>query len=119
MKKLCFLILMMFVLVACSTNQQEEVHYIAKSEHWKAVYHSNTEEGLQLFYLGEEKDLGDLQITIEGSNESKTFDDVRVNMNKRFVLKKKESAKIFKKDAALIIHIKWHSDNETLEVRSG
>lgn len=110
---------MMFVLVACSTNQQGEVHYIAKSENWKAVYHSNTEEGLQLYYLGEEKDLGDLQITIEGSKEKITFDDARVNMDKQFVLKKRESAKIFKKDAVPIIHIKWHSDKETLEVRSG
>ncbi|QQP14700.1 hypothetical protein FJQ98_12245 [Lysinibacillus agricola] len=118
MKKLCFLILMMFVLVACSTNQQEEVHYIAKSEHWKAVYHSNTEEGLRLFYLGECKDLGDLQITIEGSKESLTIDDARVNIDKQFALKKKESAKNFKKDAAPIIHIQWQSDNETLEVRN-
>jgi len=70
---------MIFVLAACSTNQQEEVHFISKSEHWKAVYHSNTEEGLRIFYLGEEKDLGDLQITIEGSKESITFNDVRVN----------------------------------------
>ncbi|MFC9540048.1 hypothetical protein ACFTQ7_09225 [Lysinibacillus sp. NPDC056959] len=113
MKKLCFLILMMFVLVACSTK---EVHYIAKSEHWKAVYHS---EGLRIFYLGEEKDLGDLQIMIEGSKESITFNDVRVNTDKQFILTKKESTKIFKKDAAPIIHIQWHSDNETLEVRSG
>ncbi|MGE7674413.1 hypothetical protein ACQKMV_12630 [Lysinibacillus sp. NPDC094403] len=118
MKKLCFLILTMFVLVACSTNQQEEVHYIAKSDHWKAVYHSNTEEGLKLFYLGEEQDLGDLQITIGGSKESITFNDVRVNTDKQFILKKRESAKIFKKDAAPIIHIKWQSHNETLEVRS-
>ncbi|MEY9976383.1 hypothetical protein [Lysinibacillus sp. RC79] len=118
MKKVCFIILMMFVLVACSTNQQEEVHYIAKSEHWKAVYHSNTEEGLQLFYLGEEKDIGDLQITIEGSKESNSFHDVRVNTDKQFILKKKESAKIFKKDAAPTIHVKWQSHNETLEVRS-
>lgn len=110
---------MMFVLVACSTNQQEEVHYIAKSENWKAVYHSNTDEGLQLFYLGEEKDLGDLQITIEGSKESNSFDDVRVNMDNQFILKKKESAKIFKKDAAPTIHVKWQSHDETLEVRSG
>jgi len=109
----------MFVLVACSTNQQEEVHYIAKSEHWKAVYHSNTDEGFRLFYLGEEKDLGDLQITIEGSKESKSFDDVRVNTDKQFNLKKKESAKIFKKDATPTIHVKWQSHNETLEVRSG
>lgn len=110
---------MMFVLVSCSTNQQEEVHYIAKSEHWKAVYHSNTEEGLRIFYLGEEKDLDDLQITIEGSKESITFNDVRVNTDKQFILKKKESAKIFIKDTAPIIHIQWHSDNETLEERSG
>ncbi|MGE7999741.1 hypothetical protein ACQKOF_13890 [Lysinibacillus sp. NPDC093190] len=119
MKKICFLILMMFVLVACSTNQQEEVHYIAKSEHWKAVYHSNTEEGLQLFYLGEEEDLGDLQITIEGSKESRSYIDFRLNTDKQFILKKKESAKIFKKDTAPTIHIKWQSHNETLEVRSG
>lgn len=110
---------MMFVLGACNTNQQEEIHYIAKSEHWKAVYHSNTDVGFQLFYLGEEKDLGDLQITIEGSKESISFDDVRVNMNKQFILKKKESVKIFKKDAAPTIRVKWQSHNETLEVRSG
>lgn len=110
--------MMMFVLVACSTNQQEEAHYIAKSEHWKAVYHSNTEEGLRIFYLGEEKDLGDLQITIEGSKQSITFDDVRVNTNKQFILTKKESTKIFKKDAAPMIHIQWQSYKETLEIRT-
>lgn len=110
---------MMFVLVGCSTNQHEDVHYIAKSEHWKAVYHSNTDEGFRLFYLGEEKDLGDLQITIEGSKELNSLHDVRVNTDKQFILKKKESAKIFKKDAAPTIHIKWQSYNETLEVRSG
>jgi hypothetical protein len=119
MKKLCFLVLVMFVLVACSTNQQEDVHYIAKSEHWKAVYHSNSDDGLRIFYLGEEKDLGDLQITIKGAKESITFDDVRVNTDKQFVLKKKESAKIFKKDATPVIHIRWQSHNEILEVRSG
>ncbi|MEB2282630.1 hypothetical protein LAV73_22135 [Lysinibacillus xylanilyticus] len=119
MKKLCFLILMMFVLVACSTNQQQEIHYIAKSEHWKAVYHSNTDEGLQLFYLGEEGDLGGLEITIEGSIESQNYIDYQVNKDKQLILKKKESAKIFKKDAAPTIHIKWLSHNETLEVRSG
>lgn len=110
---------MMFVLVACSTNQQEEVHYIAKSEHWKAVYHSNTDDGLRIFYLGDEQDLGDLQITIEGSKELNAFDDVRVNTDKQFVLKKKESAKIFKKDAAPNIRIQWQSHNENLEVRNG
>ena len=109
----------MFVLVACSTNHQEEVHYIAKGEHWKAVYHSNTEEGLRIFYLGEEKDLGDLKITIAGSKKSNTFHDVRVNTDKQFILTKKESAKIFKKDTAPIIHIQWQFHNETLEVRSG
>jgi len=109
----------MFVLVACSTNQQEEVHYIAKSEHWKAVYHSNTEEGLRLFYLGDEKSLGDLQITIEGSKESITFDDVRVNTDKQFILTKKESAKIYKKDATPIIHIQWQTYKETLEIKNG
>ncbi|KOP69745.1 hypothetical protein AMS59_22805 [Lysinibacillus sp. FJAT-14745] len=118
MKKICFLILMIVVLVACSTNKQEDVHYIAKSEHWKAVYHSNAEEGLRLFYLGEEQDLGDLQITIEGSEISKIFNDARVNTEKEFSLKKKESARIFKKDAAPTIHVKWQSHNETLEVRS-
>lgn len=106
---------MMFVLVACSTNQQEEVHYIAKSEHWKAIYHSNTEEGLRIFYLGEEKDLGDLQITIEGSKESTTINDARINMDKQWILTKKESAKMFKKEAAPIIRIQWQSYNETLE----
>ncbi len=105
---------MMFVLVACSTNQQEEVHYIAKSEHWKAVYHSNTEEGLR-FYLGEEKDLGDLQITIEGSKESTTINDARINTDKQWILTKKESAKMFKKEAAPIIRIQWQSYNVTLE----
>ncbi|MEY9972227.1 hypothetical protein ABH966_002601 [Lysinibacillus sp. RC46] len=118
MKKICFLILMMFVLVACSTNQQEEVHYIAKSEHWKAVYHSNMEEGLRLFYLGEEGDLGGLEITIEGSKESRSYIDYQVNTDKQFILKKKESTKIFKKDAAPIIQIQWQSHNETLEVRN-
>ncbi|MEB2301499.1 hypothetical protein LAV72_17985 [Lysinibacillus xylanilyticus] len=118
MKKLCVLILIMFVLVACSAAPQEEVHYIAKSEHWKAVYHSNTEDGLRIFYLGEEKDLGDLQITITGSKETITIHDTRVNTDKQFILSKKESTKIFKKDAVPIIHIQWQSQNENLEVRN-
>ncbi|WP_375200654.1 hypothetical protein [Bacillus sp. RS11] len=118
MKKLCFLIMMFFVLAACSTGQQEEVHYIAKSEHWKAVYDSNAEDGLRIFYLGENKDLGDLQISIEGAKNSLGLSDVRVNTEGQLTLTKKESEQIFKEDTSPIIHIQWQSYDETLEVQN-
>jgi len=118
MKKFCFLILMVFVLAACSTDQQEGVHYIAKSEHWKAVYNSNTEDGLNICYLGENKNLGDLQISIEGAKNSLGMSDVRVNTEGQLTLTKKESEHIFKGDSTPSIHIQWQSYDEILEVQN-
>lgn len=88
---------MFFVLAACSTGQQEEVHYIAKSEHWKAVYDSNAEDGLRIFYLGENKDLGDLQISIEGAKNSLGLSDVRVNTEGQLTLTKKKVSRFLKR----------------------
>lgn len=117
MKKIFYLLLLTVVLLGCSPKQQE-VHYIAKSEHWKAVYDSNAEDGLRIFYLGENKDLGDLQISIEGAKNSLGLSDVRVNTEGQLTLTKKESEQIFKEDTAPIIHIQWQSYDETLEVQN-
>ena len=68
---------LVILLTACQSAEQE-IHYIAKSEHWKAIYHSNGDEGLRLFYLGDHNDLGPLQITIEGAKESQTLDDAQL-----------------------------------------
>ncbi|KOY83493.1 hypothetical protein I6G82_07100 [Lysinibacillus macroides] len=117
MKKWIFPILMLMLLAACQSPKQE-VHYIAKSEHWKAVYHSNAKEGLRLFYLGDDDDLGPLQITLEGTKESLTLDDAQLNKDGYYSFTKKESEKIFKRDTKPEIHMHWQSKNETLEVKN-
>jgi len=109
---------MVFVLAACSTDQQEEVHYIAKSDHWKAVYNSKTEDGLKIFYLGENKDVGDLQISIEGAKNSLGMSDVHVNTEGQLTLTKKGSEQIFKGNTTPSIHIQWQSYDEILEVQN-
>ena len=63
-------LVLVILLTACQSPEQE-IHYIAKSEHWKAIYHSNGEVGLRLFYLGDDDDLGPLEITIEGQKNPK------------------------------------------------
>ncbi|MFJ7369455.1 membrane lipoprotein lipid attachment site-containing protein [Lysinibacillus sp. NPDC098008] len=117
MKKWIFPIVLLLMLAACQSPQQE-VHYIAKSKHWKAVYHSNTEEGLHLFYLGDHHNLGPLVITVEGTKEAINVADVQVNQEGYYAFTKKESAKLFKHDAKPTIEIEWQSNRETLEVKN-
>ncbi|WP_155590987.1 hypothetical protein [Lysinibacillus cavernae] len=117
MKKWIVPLVLVILLAACRSPEQE-VHYIAKSEHWKAIYHSNAEEGLRLFYLGDNDDLGPLQLTIEGNKESQTLDDIQLNKDGYYSFTKKESERIFKRDAKPMIHMQWQSEVETLDVKN-
>ncbi|EON72704.1 hypothetical protein [Lysinibacillus sphaericus] len=117
MKKYYCLLLMIFILGACSEGSQE-VHYVAKSEHWKAIYHSNTNNGLQLIYLGDELELGDLHINIEGAQDSLDMLDIRVNSDGKVSIPKKDMAKIFNESTSeTIIQISWQSNKEILDVQ--
>ncbi|MET4563053.1 membrane lipoprotein lipid attachment site-containing protein [Lysinibacillus parviboronicapiens] len=117
MKKYYFLLLMMFILSACSGVPQE-VHYVAKSEHWKAIYHSNTNEGLQLIYLGDGQGLGDLHINIEAANEALDLSDTRVNRDGKVIIPKKDTAKLFNDSASeTMIQISWQSYEEILDIQ--
>ncbi|MGD2197004.1 hypothetical protein [Lysinibacillus fusiformis] len=117
MKKWIVPMILLLLLTACQSPEQE-VHYIAKSEHWKAIYHSNSDQGLRLYYLDEKDDLGPLQITIEGEKESQNIVDVELNKEGYYSFTKKESEKFFKRNAKPIIHMQWLSENETLEIRN-
>lgn len=117
MKKWIFPMVLVILLTACQSAEQE-IHYIAKSEHWKAIYHSNGDEGLRLFYLGDHNDLGPLQITIEGAKESQTLDDAQLTKEGYYSFTRKESEKIFKRDAKPKIQMKWQSENEALDVKN-
>ncbi|MEK8197976.1 MULTISPECIES: hypothetical protein [Lysinibacillus] len=110
--------LVLFILLAGCQSEEQEIHYIAKSEHWKAIYHNNTEEGLRLYYLGDSHDLGPLQITIEGTKITQSLDDAHLNKEGYYSFTKKESEKMFKRDAKPIIHMKWQTKSETLEVKN-
>jgi len=109
MKKWLFPLVIVVILVVAYQSPEQEVHYIAKSEHWKAIYHSNGDEGLRLFYLGDHDDLGPLEITIEGTKESQ---------DGYYSFTKKESEKMFKREAKPMIHVQWQSESETLEVKN-
>ncbi|MEY2355962.1 hypothetical protein [Lysinibacillus capsici] len=117
MKKWMFPLALIILLTACQSPKQE-IHYIAKSEHWKAIYHSNGEVGLRLFYLGDDGDLGPLEITIEGTKESQNLSDVQLNKDGYYSFTKKESEKIFKRETKPMIHVEWQSEDETLEVKN-
>lgn len=116
MKKISLLLLLLVVLSACNTEKQE-VHYVAKSEHWKAVYHSNTEEGLQLIYLDDIEESGDVQINIEGKKDSLDISHARVNEEGKVIIKKQNVEKIFNQDSTPIITIKGQEQEETLVVQ--
>lgn len=118
MLKKWILPLVLFILLAGCQSEEQEIHYIAKSEHWKAIYHSNTEEGLRLYYLGDPHDLGPLQITIEGTKITQSLDDAQLNKEGYYSFTKKESEKMFKRDAQPIIHLGWQSKSESLEVKN-
>ncbi|MFJ7736629.1 lipoprotein [Lysinibacillus sp. NPDC097287] len=116
MKKITLLLLILIVLAACNTAKQE-IHYVAKSEHWKAVYHSNTDDGLQLIYLDDIEEAGDIQINIEGKEDSLDISHARVNKKGKIIIKKKDVEKIFNQDPLPIIHIKRQEQDETLVVQ--
>ncbi|WP_036122477.1 hypothetical protein [Lysinibacillus sphaericus] len=118
MKKWLFPLVIVVILVVAYQSPEQEVHYIAKSEHWKAIYHSNGDEGLRLFYLGDHDDLGPLEITIEGTKESQSLSDVQLNKDGYYSFTKKESEKMFKREAKPMIHVQWQSESETLEVKN-
>ena len=116
MKKISLLVLLLVVLSACNTEKQE-VHYVAKSEHWKAVYHSNTEDGLQLIYLDDLEEAGDIQINIEGKKDSLDISHVRVNDEGKVIIKKQDVEKIFNQGPTPSITIKQQEQEETLLVQ--
>lgn len=116
MKKVYLLLLMLVVLAGCGLVNQE-VHYIAKSKHWKAVYHSNTGDGLMLIYLGDGQEAGDLQIKIEGKKEGLAVSDARVNEEGKVIIQKKDVKKIFNEDVTPSIQIEWKGQEETLVVQ--
>jgi len=117
MKKWIVPMILLLLLAACQ-SPDKEVHYIAKSEHWKAIYHSNAEQGLRLYYLGDGYDVGPLQITIEGEKKSRSIIDVQLNKEGYYAFTKKESEKFFKRNAKPIIHMEWQSDSETLDIKN-
>ncbi|MGN4124922.1 hypothetical protein ACMGD3_07880 [Lysinibacillus sphaericus] len=91
---------------------------MAKSDHWKAIYHSNTNDGLQLIYLGNEQELGDLHISIEGANEALDMLDMRVTRDGKVSIPKKDITKIFNESASeTIIQISWQSNEEILDIQ--
>lgn len=117
MKKWIMPMMLVLLLTACQSPERE-VHYIAKSDHWKAIYHSNSDQGLRLYYLEDKADLGPLQITIEGEKESQDIVDVQLNKEGYYSFTKKESESFFKQNATPIIHMQWQSESETLEIKN-
>ncbi|KOS68405.1 hypothetical protein AEA09_07440 [Lysinibacillus contaminans] len=116
MKKVYLLLLMLVVLAGCGLVNQE-VHYVAKSSHWKAVYHSNTGDGLMLIYLDDGQEVGDIQIKIEGKKEALSISDARVNEEGKIIIQKKDVKKIFNEDTTPTIQIQWQGQEETLVVQ--
>ena len=116
MKKVYLLLLLLVVLAGCGLVNKE-VHYIAKSEHWKAVYHSNTGDGLMLMYLGDGQAAGDLHIKIEGKKEALNISDERVNEQGKVIIQKKHVKNIFNEDTTPTIQIQWQKQEETLAVQ--